>query len=369
MIMRFLFYFILLCNFGYTKVSAQTVYPETFHGNPNYFFGYWTFEKNAKNEIIDIAKNKYLGNIVGDCRFQNGRKYRYYPCYGCDSSWLDTTGETRTSLYVENGYGTIKNLPFDTKLYSFLGGLTMYCYVNLVDSSNGTILSLGNSVLKTGFRIICLPDTSVRFKYLALDLLENDSVLFSKKFNILKNEWVFIGLYLYNSNPDLLNNKNQNDLLRIYTFSEFKDHTRYGSEVYVKKTKDMKSAVPMNLGCVGEVGIGKDIFSGLTGSHFGIDDMAIDVSATPWYWVYDYLNETKSLKNNLFSISPNPCSNEIKIVDPNNLHYKTQYKIISSNGKVYKEGILSEIINVSELPGGIYFLQIENTIQKFIKEQ
>jgi hypothetical protein len=136
----------------------------------------------------------------------------------------------------------------------------------------------------------------------------------------------------------------------------------------VKKTKDMKSAVPMNLGCVGEIGIGKDIFSGLIGSHFGIDDMAIDASATPWYWVYDYLNETKSLKNNLFSISPNPCSNEIKIVDPNNLHYKTHYKIISSDGKVFKEGILSEIINVSELPGGVYFLQIENTIQKFIKE-
>ena len=368
MMMRFLFYFILLCSYGFTKVSAQTVYPETFHGNPNYFFGYWTFEKNSNHEILDITKNKYLGNIVGDCRFQNGRKYRYYPCYGCDSMWLDTTGETRTSLYVENGFGTIKNLPFETKLYNFQGGLTMFCYLNLTDSSTGTILSLGNSVLKSGFRINCLPDTSVRFKYLALDLIENDSVLFSKKFNILKNEWVFIQLDLYNSNPDLLNNKNQNNLLNIYTYSEFKNYTWYGSQFYVKKTKDMKSAVPMNLGCVGEVGIGKDIFSGLTGSHFGIDDLAIDASATQWYRVYDFINETKSLKNNLFSISPNPCSNEIKIVDPNNLHYKSHYKIISSAGKVFKEGILSEIINVSELPRGVYFLQIENAIQKFIKE-
>jgi len=64
-------------------------------------------------------------------------------------------------------------------------------------------------------------------------------------------------------------------------------------------------------------------------------------------------------------IHPNPASNEI-IVSGSNLF--DSYIIYSADGRKWKEGKLTEIIDVSDLTGGLYILRMGDQMTRFLKE-
>lgn len=73
--------------------------------------------------------------------------------------------------------------------------------------------------------------------------------------------------------------------------------------------------------------------------------------------------------NNILSIFPNPATSCIKIGLPENNY---TYKIYNCNGQLILSGMLkNDLIDIAELAGGIYFLEIKDEIEtaniKFIK--
>jgi len=81
------------------------------------------------------------------------------------------------------------------------------------------------------------------------------------------------------------------------------------------------------------------------------------------------IKENKYAKNKLFSVYPNPSSENIfihsKLIETSN------YLILNSTGQKIKEGILDnedEIINTSNLTNGLYFLVIKNN-NKLVHQQ
>ena len=87
-----------------------------------------------------------------------------------------------------------------------------------------------------------------------------------------------------------------------------------------------------------------------------------------------YLNSTSILGNNKvkpessFTIFPNPVSNIITITTTEYIIEKIVF--LNSLGQVIKENSISEkyfTLNISDLPEGIYYIKIGNSIKKFIK--
>jgi hypothetical protein len=75
-------------------------------------------------------------------------------------------------------------------------------------------------------------------------------------------------------------------------------------------------------------------------------------------------------ENNLKLIQ-NPVVNRIVKLDPGHLQTNAAYTIINTNGKLVKKGMLNPSdasINLSSLPAGLYFLQIQrvNEVAKFV---
>jgi hypothetical protein len=74
-------------------------------------------------------------------------------------------------------------------------------------------------------------------------------------------------------------------------------------------------------------------------------------------------------KNNLFNVYPNPTKNTLTI-QLNQLS-NTGYTITDQLGKVVMEGNISsqkQVVDVSSLSNGIYFIKIAEVTQKFVKE-
>lgn len=81
-------------------------------------------------------------------------------------------------------------------------------------------------------------------------------------------------------------------------------------------------------------------------------------------------NLKNNIKNNRIVIYPNPTSNFMYIISD---HSVNNYKIINSNGVIIKDNVLIEnLIDVTDLPNGIYTLKISgdkiNEVYKFYKE-
>ena len=83
---------------------------------------------------------------------------------------------------------------------------------------------------------------------------------------------------------------------------------------------------------------------------------------------YTYTNINNEDHRLNINISPNPCQDELHILISNNMRI-TNYKIYNMAGKELISGKIKyqKTINTSNLPNGIYFLQIENRNYKFIK--
>jgi len=76
-----------------------------------------------------------------------------------------------------------------------------------------------------------------------------------------------------------------------------------------------------------------------------------------------------TLETELFSIYPNPANDKIQVKLKNSVNQEIQ--IIDVKGELMFKGILTEMIStidVNELSNGIYFITINNTTTKFIKQ-
>lgn len=93
------------------------------------------------------------------------------------------------------------------------------------------------------------------------------------------------------------------------------------------------------------------------------------LSGTTSNWVGSSTLSVRDVSNNSsFSIVPNPAEKEIKI---SGLKQKTAYKIFNAAGDLVKTGNVEKennIILVSELNTGIYFINLDNEKIKFIKK-
>mgnify|MGYP003472411302 FL=1 len=69
-------------------------------------------------------------------------------------------------------------------------------------------------------------------------------------------------------------------------------------------------------------------------------------------------------------VYPNPAKNELNIIINNTVNF--EIRIISTDGKTILRKVNSNKIYISELPSGIYFLQIQQGdkkyVTKFVKE-
>jgi len=70
------------------------------------------------------------------------------------------------------------------------------------------------------------------------------------------------------------------------------------------------------------------------------------------------------LQAEIFSFYPNPARTSIFV----NSALKSNYKIISIEGKTLKTGILNKILDISDLSNGIYLFEIKNEKGLFIKK-
>jgi choice-of-anchor B domain-containing protein len=67
-----------------------------------------------------------------------------------------------------------------------------------------------------------------------------------------------------------------------------------------------------------------------------------------------------------FSVYPNPASTSVSV---KGLFEKAEYQVLAMNGKMALEGVISpesNVIDISTLENGVYFVQIENKVQKLV---
>jgi serine protease len=66
-----------------------------------------------------------------------------------------------------------------------------------------------------------------------------------------------------------------------------------------------------------------------------------------------------------FNIYPNPANSTLHITG---VKSDANYVIINSIGKQIKAGLIKQDIDIVELPNGVYLIQIENSVKRFIKQ-
>lgn len=74
---------------------------------------------------------------------------------------------------------------------------------------------------------------------------------------------------------------------------------------------------------------------------------------------------TYDIKLDQFAIYPNPAKDELFV---SGLKRQTEYSIYTSDGRLVKKGKTEKKIDVSTLSSGVYFIDIEQTKFKFVKE-
>jgi len=79
------------------------------------------------------------------------------------------------------------------------------------------------------------------------------------------------------------------------------------------------------------------------------------------------MNEAKESKNNLL-IYPNPVKNILEIKSLSNEYFNHKITIYNLSGQILIESKYQEVIDISNLTQGIYFLKLGNNAYKFIKE-
>lgn len=112
------------------------------------------------------------------------------------------------------------------------------------------------------------------------------------------------------------------------------------------------------------------------GNSFAPANQDINAAQEIWDFFsrYDINGEINALSNEAFELSnitiyPNPAVSEL-VISNKNFTTNLDYKIISLPGHLLNIGKITsnnQIVDISYLPGGLYFLMIENTIYKILK--
>ncbi|MDF2551291.1 MAG: C-terminal target protein [Chryseobacterium sp.] len=111
-------------------------------------------------------------------------------------------------------------------------------------------------------------------------------------------------------------------------------------------------------------------------NQYFTETVAFPVASVEFNYEYQILekNSTVTLDNNLstseikpveFAIYPNPAKNELFV---SGLKKQTDYTIYTADGRLVKKGKTENKIDVSSFSKGVYFMTIENTNFKFVKE-
>ncbi|MDF2931652.1 MAG: C-terminal target protein [Chryseobacterium sp.] len=114
----------------------------------------------------------------------------------------------------------------------------------------------------------------------------------------------------------------------------------------------------------------------ISNNQYFTETVAFPVASVEFNYEYQILekNSTVTQDNNLntseikpieFTIYPNPAKNELFV---SGLKKQTDYTIYTADGRLVKKGKTENKIDVSSFPKGVYFMTIENTNFKFVKE-
>jgi len=101
-------------------------------------------------------------------------------------------------------------------------------------------------------------------------------------------------------------------------------------------------------------------------------DHANPSDATDVIFVFDSENMEVGIKDNIsemarLSVYPNPTTSQLRITNYE-LRENTEYYIYSVVGQIVQQGKLhNNIINVESLASGMYFLKVDNTVSKILK--
>jgi polyhydroxybutyrate depolymerase len=106
-------------------------------------------------------------------------------------------------------------------------------------------------------------------------------------------------------------------------------------------------------------------------------NMDINSSLEIWRFVSRYnrngligcsTNTTSVSQNTTVRIYPNPVSASINLLEP--IDYDSKYQILSLDGSIIQEGILRQgesSLKLNSFPNGLYFLKLENLINRFVR--
>lgn len=111
-------------------------------------------------------------------------------------------------------------------------------------------------------------------------------------------------------------------------------------------------------------------------NQFFNETVSFPIASVQFNYEYQILekNSTVTQDNNLnttdfktqeFSIYPNPAKNELFI---SGLKKEANYKILTADGRLVKKGKANQKIDIAVLDKGIYFIMINNSNLKFVKE-
>jgi len=122
-------------------------------------------------------------------------------------------------------------------------------------------------------------------------------------------------------------------------------------------------------------GIQSDFFSG-TIDDIKIFDCALDTGAINYFFAQRLLSiRTFNITNHFISIFPNPTNTLLNVSITEQSNNDFQFQIVNTLGTTINNGKTTAqefSIDVSTLPAGIYFLQLQsgsaNTVKRFVKE-
>ncbi len=352
------------CFALWINISAQ--YIENFHDCASSFQGYWSCEKRTGFELIDISGKNNHG-FYKNVKHENGRNGRQYYDWRLDLDFLDTTGETRTSLNLNGGYAQVNGICFECDSARYNKLIKFQAYIKRDSNSYGVIASFGDSINGNGLILHNGYDSTSSKDSAFLIVMKNHVSVGAFKVKFLASNWYYAKIHIAADRPDKVYNKNI--FFYLHDAIEKYEPTKNSSYKYISYNQSTP-----NLGWSGFMCLGKNGFTGqILNKGLCIDDIGIGNidRGLPYPLAddcYDMGVSTKSLKYNALNLYPNPVNDVLNIESANTiLREYSQYEIYALDGTQKQNGSLSNSINVQELPPGVYSLKIGPFVSKFVK--
>ena len=350
------------CLSFWLQISAQ--YIENFHDCASSFQGYWSCENRKGYELIDISGKNNHG-FYKNVKHEYGRKGRQYINWKANIDFVDTTGETRTCLNLNGGYGQVNGICFECDSARYNKLIKFQAYIKRDSNSYGVIASFGDSAKGNGVLIYNSLDSLTFRDSLTVEIFSNNNTVKHLTGFLPPNRWFYLKIYI------ALNKSNTNSVDHI--FGQILEDDSGNSDISNYPSSLNNDALP-DLGWSGFMCLGKNGFTGqILNKGIWIDDIGIGNTekglANPdWDICYDRGVSTNTLKYNALNLYPNPVSDILNIESANTiLREYSQYEIYVLDGRKKQCGSLSNSINVHELPPGVYSLKIGPFVSIFVK--